>query len=399
MKYSAYIWKRRIEDVFIFPFIVLGRMIASLKPLKQEYETFFFFPFYHTGGAEKVHALITAATGNSNCIIYFTRKSIDETFYNAFKATGCVVKDISKYTDNKWLYFVNLVCRGMITGYINQQKLKPIVFNGQCNFGYKISPWINKRIPQTELIHSFNTFSWIRLPFLPFITRTIMISQVRVEDHITQYKKLSVPASFAKRIQHFVNGIELPAHAQAKTLQPRLQLLYVGRGTPEKRVHIVAAIAKEVATRQLPVVVNFLGDVENAVPNDLMPYCNLLGHVSSPAAIAAEYQRAHALIITSNTEGFPMVIEEAMAHGCAIMGTPVGDIPIHIKHENGYVFSSIANEENIVEEAVLYLEKLLAAPGLFTAISKANISYARATFDIRKFNTQYRKLFQQLRSS
>jgi L-malate glycosyltransferase len=398
MNYSAYIWKRRIENVFIFPFIVIGRLIALTKPLSKEYQTYFFFPFYHTGGAEKVHALVSQAVGNKNCIIFFTRKSVDQNFLDEFLKPGCTVKDISKFTDNKFIYFVNLVYRGIISGYINRQSLKPVVFNGQCNFGYKLSPWVKKEIPQLELIHSFNTFSWIRLPFLPFISRTIMISQVRVEDHLKQYQQLKVPAAFKARIQHIINGIDLPANPTPKHIDEHLNLLYVGRGTEEKRVHIVAQIAKKAKDMGLPITVNFLGEVGTAIPPSLQSYCNMLGHTSSAAGIAAAYENAHVLAITSNTEGFPMVIEEAMAHGCAIMATPVGDIPIHITKDNGLVFSTVDDEDQIVEEAVMFLSKLIQARALLSQISAANISYARATFAIENFNTQYRQLFQQLRS-
>src|SRR6187402_3523393 len=127
--YQRLLIKRTIEDVFIFPFILIGRLAAMISPLKKEYRIFYFFPFYHTGGAEKVHAQIAKATGGNDCIIFFTRRSDDHRFIGDFKKTGCEIKDISVYTDNKWLYFLNLVYRGVITGYINSQKLKPIVFN------------------------------------------------------------------------------------------------------------------------------------------------------------------------------------------------------------------------------------------------------------------------------
>ena len=126
-----------------------------------------------------MHYQITQAIGGKDAIIFFTKKSESNSFLKYFTASGCTIKDISKWTDNKWVYFFNLIYRGIVTGYINRQKLKPVVFNGQCNFGYKVTPWIDKDIRQIELIHSFNSFSYIRAPFLPFISTTVMISKKR----------------------------------------------------------------------------------------------------------------------------------------------------------------------------------------------------------------------------
>src|SRR6186713_824976 len=226
--YRLLLIKRMIEDVFIFPFILAGRLAAMISPLKKEYRIFFFFPFYHTGGAEKIHAQIANATGGNDCIIFFTKRSADDRFLDDFRKSGCNIKDISKFTDNKWLYFLNLFYRGMVTGYINKQQQKPIVFNGQCNFGYKISPWIKKDIPQLELIHSLNTFSYIRIPFLPFINRTVMISQRRVEDHKELYSVYKIPATLFDKIIHIPNAIQLPGKTFVKD-DKTFNVLYVGR--------------------------------------------------------------------------------------------------------------------------------------------------------------------------
>ncbi len=399
MKYPLYIFKRKIEDVLLLPFIGIGRLLALIKPLENDYETFFFFPLYHTGGAEKVHALITQATGNNRCIIFFTRHSADDNFYNDFVKSSCTIKNIAAYTDNKWLYFMNLVYRGIISGYINRQSRVPIVFNGQCNFGYKLSPWIRKKVPQVELIHSFNTFSLIRLPFLPFITKTVMISKLRIEDHLQQYRDLQVPQQFHSKIEFIVNGIKLPHQAFSKTYDMPLQVLYVGRGTEEKRVYLVAEMAKLAASKNLPAQFIFMGDVAQAIPADTMPYCKLLGPKKDPAEIEAVYQMAHVVIITSNTEGFPMVIEEGMANGCAILSTPVGDIPYHVLQGiNGFLFSSTDNEKLIIEEGVACVRRLINDTGLLAEMGETNRKYAVENFGIEAFNNKYRQLFNQLRN-
>ena len=360
---------------------------------------FYFFPFYHTGGAEKIHAQITAATGGNDCIIYFTKRSADSRFIDDFKKSGCDIKDISTYTDNKLLYFLNLVYRGIITGYINSQQKSPLVFNGQCNFGYKISPWINKSIPQIELIHSFNTFSYIRIPFLPFIRTTVMISKKRIEDHKEQYKRNKIPASFVERIQYIPNAISLPQNVSHKN-DNGLTVLYVGRGTKEKRVEIIAEIAREFRSDNTEFIkFEMLGDVTLAIDKKTHPFIKLHGNINDERLISEIYGRAHVLILTSTTEGFPLVIMEAMAHGCAILSTSVGDIPYHVKDgENGFLFSKTEDEKSIINEAKEKITWLRDHRAELKRIEETNINYAKHNFGIERFNKNYQDLFSFVKS-
>jgi glycosyltransferase involved in cell wall biosynthesis len=399
LTYKQYILKRKIEDFLIFPFIIIGRLIASVKPLKKEYKTYFFFPFYHTGGAEKVHSLVAQATGGQDCIIFFTRKSQDNNFYDDFVESNCTIKDISKFTDNKFIYFINLIYRGIITAYINKQKQKPLIFNGQCNFGYKISPWVKKQIPQVELIHSYNTFSWIRIPFLPFIKKTIMISRLRIEDHYRQYDKINIPATYKSRIQYIVNGIPIPQQIPQKQYDGELEVLYVGRATKEKRVHLIAKMAMEASLQKLPFKFVFMGDVKSAIAEAEAQYCTFYGHINNATKIDEIYNKTHVVIITSDTEGFPMVIEEGMARACAVLATPVGDIPVHvINNENGFLFSSVTDDALIVKEGINFLTLLSNDRKLLQDIGERNQEYAVQHFSIEAFNQSYQQLFKQLSS-
>lgn len=393
MKYNTYIIKRKIESVFIYPFILLGKCIALLKPLKKEYNIFYFFPFYHTGGAENVHALITLATGDSNCIIFFTKTSADTTFLKQFQLSNCDIKNISSFTDNKWLYFLNLIYRGIIVTYINKQSKTAIVFNGQCNFAYKISPWIKKEIKIIELIHSFNSFSWIRIPFIPYLHQTIMISKVRINDHIKQHQTIGIPQEFSKRIKYISNGIELPENAPNKNYNNHLNILYVGRGTIEKRVHIIAAIAEEVHKTNPEINFIFAGDVANAIPENLKQHCILKGNIVDKNELTNLYKQAHILLITSSTEGFPLVVMEAMANGCTIIATPVGDIPIHIQNnQNGQVVTEVDNENKIIEEMKKFIIYYQQHKYLLEENSLRNIHYAQQNFSIHSFNKAYKKI-------
>jgi glycosyltransferase involved in cell wall biosynthesis len=399
-KYPHFITKRKIENIFIFPFIVLGRLIASINPLKKEYDIIFFFPFYHVGGAEKVHAQIAKATGSGNCIIFFTRKSQNNLFYEEFKKCGCDIKDISKLTDNKLVYFLNLIYRGIISYYINKQKKRPIVFNGQCNFGYKISSWIKIQIPQIELIHSLGSFSYIRIPFIEFYYRTVMISQQRIADHIKLYTHFHIPTSFTKNIVFILNGIPLPPKTKTYLSPPNpLKILYSGRTDPEKRVHLVALIAREVKElEKLNVDFIFLGDVEKAIPEELHKFCKFLGYHSDPDFINQTYLESDVLIIVSDAEGFPMVIMEAMAIGLTIIATAVGEIPLHVKDDvNGFLIYDVDDEALVIRQAVKHIKTLYNNPGLLMNIGESNKEHAVAHFGLNRFESEYRSLFNQAR--
>jgi glycosyltransferase involved in cell wall biosynthesis len=377
--------------VFIFPFVVIGRLIAKFQPLKKEYRIFFFFPFYHTGGAEKVHVQIAAAAGGNDCIIYFTKRSADERFLDDFKKTNCEIKDISKYTDNKWLYFLNLFYRGIVTGYINSQKLQPVVFNGQCNFGYKISPWIKRSINQEELIHSLNTFSYIRIPFIPFIKKTVMISHKRIEDHKELYKRFKIPMQFVERIVYICNAIPLPSSVKKERSFHPFRILYSGRPGPEKRIHLIIEMAKQLHNENIQF--EFLGDMSSLIKSSDHPYIKFHGNIKDDEKINSIYANAHLLLITSTTEGFPMVVMEAMVNGCAIIATPVGDIPYHVKNNiNGFLFNSIDDESIIIKEGREKIEWLKNNSAEWKNISENNIQYAAEHFSIKQFNSAYKNI-------
>ena len=395
MLYKMLILKRMVEDLFILPFVWWGRMIA--KPLSpgEEYDLFFFFPFYHIGGAEKVHAQIAAAMRNRKAVIFFTRKSSNAFFLEDFKSSGHRIIDISAFTDNKWKYWNNLVYRGIISSYINQQQKKKVVFNGQSNYGYKVSRWINEDIPQVELIHSLSSFSYIRIPFLPFYRETVMISRNRINDHLELYQKFGIPESFRQKIKYIINGIPLPENIPVKMFSgATMNLLYAGRDTKEKRVHLVREIGKACEQKMLPFSITYMGDVSGVIPDQGKEKARFYGNVSDTALINNIYREADVLLITSSEEGFPMVVMEAMARGCIILATPVGDIPVHVQQGiNGFLFSQVKDEQKIIEEAVILVQKLLSDPSLCSAISANNIKYAKEHFGLAIFEKNYQQLF------
>ncbi len=396
MIYQLLIIKRMLEDLLIYPFVWLGRRKAATMPLKREYEIFFFFPFHHIGGAERVHAHIVHALKDKKALIIFTRKSENEGFWNDFKNSGHDLMDISKHTDNKKKYWDNLIYRGLFSAYMNGQSRRPVVFNGHSNFAYKLSRWLKQDITQIELIHSFSSFSYIRVPFIPFYKETVMISKIRIADHLALYQQWGIPEKYKGRIRFILNGIELPPVKEERVFEAgRLKLMYVGRATAEKRVHLCGSISKQIHVAGLPAVMSYVGEMSVAI-KEMNAADIFYGAVNDPEMIHKLYKNsADVLFITSSEEGFPMVVMEAMARGSIIIATPVGDIPVHVKQgENGFLFSSITDEEKIIGEGVEFVAALINDPALCRRISDNNLRYAYENFGLTSFEHHYQQLFE-----
>lgn len=388
-----------VESALMFPFILLGKVMATLGP-KAEYDIYFFFPFYHIGGAEKIHYQIAQAFAGSRCIVYFTRKSKGENFLKEFEQNGFTIRDISKYTDNKLLYPVNFIFRGLISFQINNQRNVPIVFNGQSNFGYKISPWVKEHIPQVDLIHALCSFSAIRIPFLEFYKRSVTVSQEIIDKHKRLYDRFRMPRRIRDNIVYINYGIELPVRIQKTQFVSNLRVLYVGRGSEEKRVHLIAQMARVASEQSFPFTFQFLGDVDKFIPDQLKGFCHLLGSVTDPNDVDRIYRQSDVLVVASSTESGPLVVLEAMARGLAILSTPVGIVNEHIKHGiNGFVFSSIEHSEQIVQEGIQFLLSLSRDIDLQKRIATENQNYAFENFGIEHFYKNYRNLFKQLNQS
>ncbi|WP_298714588.1 glycosyltransferase family 4 protein [Chitinophaga sp.] len=384
--YKLLLLKRRLEAIVIFPFALLGRLIAKLRPLQEEFDLFLFFPFYHVGGAEKVHAQITQLFPDKKIIVFFTKKSQGKALLNDFKAPNVEIRDISRYTSNKFMYWNNLIWRGIVAGYIRRQRKAPVVFNGQCNFAYKLSPHVPREVRQIELIHSFCSFSYIRIPFIPFYETTVMISRDSIRQHLELYRQYAIPAALGERIRLIMNGIPIPT--DTTPLPEAARLLYVGRGTEEKRPWLVAAIAKAAGMQA-----GMLGPLDNAIPSAEKEHCRFYGEQSDAGLIDRIYREHRIIAITSTREGFPMVIMEAMARGLAVLSTDVGDIPYHVQHGvNGWLIKHDQPEAGIIAEGVKQLRE--ATTETLAAMRDRNIAYAREHFSLEAFAAAYRSLLQ-----
>ncbi|MGB2951814.1 MAG: glycosyltransferase family 4 protein [Gaiellaceae bacterium] len=147
-------------------------------------------------------------------------------------------------------------------------------------------------------------------------------------------------------------GKEIPAEIPAEVEPPHV--LYVGRLSVEKGIDVIGE-----ATKGLDLVVAGDGPLR-----DLLPQAQ--GFLP-PEDISRLYSRAAVVVLASRAEGLPNVLLEAMAHGRAVVTTPVGGIPTVVEDgETGLLVPT--DDPAALREA---LDRLLADPALRRRLGQA----------------------------
>lgn len=361
----------------------------QLQKINETPDVLYFFSSYHTGGADRVHASILEAVNNKNSLVFITSKSDNDTFYNKFNeyATVIDVYELLKFgPTQKWLIkyllkFCNSNAQIKLLG---------------CNsfFYYQVIPQLPKHCFVIDLVHAFvhqfedGPEKW-SLQVVDRIDKRIVINEKTRKDFQDFYAKNNVPLNLLERINCIPNYVETEKDITKKSSSV-FKVGYVGRGSEEKRVHLIAQVAQNLKNKNIEF--HFVGNVWNSVPENLREYGVFHGDIFDDKKINELYKQFHVLIIASSREGFPMVIMEGMMHSVVPLCTNVGGISEHIHHnENGLLINSL-NESDIVKELEANILKLNDNPAEYVRLSENAHQYALQHFNKSTFFSLYNNL-------
>jgi len=386
--YKQAVFKRKIEYIAIIPIVWLGKLAGKIFPLRSKNCVFLFFASADLGGAPKVNLDITESIKDRNPIIIFSKNPKNNKFLPAFQNTGVKITDLHKWIDNKAYHFINIFFRGVIASWINACD-KPVVFGGESLYFYKVIPHVKTSTKVVELCH-LNTWFNYSQQFIDIIDARVFSTQKIKRDAEALYKQNQLPATFFERLHFIDNSIDIPSYKSINNQQ--LQVLYVGRGAPQKRVHLLAKIVQKSNELNLPIHFTFVGDVHEHFEGISLPTLSLLGEVPDPKKLEDIYSKSDVLILTSKYEGLPIVVMEMMARGKVILSTAIDAIPDYITHlENGLLIRS-TDEQEIVGEAIQLLQLLVNDPQLKKRLGEAAYQYAKDKFSWEHFESFYRAL-------
>ena len=145
-------------------------------------------------------------------------------------------------------------------------------------------------------------------------------------DFVVQ--ELKVPPS---RVEVVINGVPEPQRPRRRPGVLR-RVLFVGNLSERKGVSTLLQALAQPALAALPLRVHIAGGGDVAGYQALAARLGLGQRVhfegwADQDRIATLLSQADALVLPSHDEGLPLAILEALAHGVAVVCTPVGEIP------------------------------------------------------------------------
>ncbi len=385
MTYKQALIKRNIELTLMFPFVLLGKLAGSIFSLSTKHHIFLFYPSADIGGSVKVNAEIAECIKDARPLVVFSKKPKNSEFRKLFDIDGVRVLDLHKYIDNKLFHFVNFFFRGVLSAWINKAA-NPVVFGGESLYFYKIIPHVKKGTKCIELVH-LNTWFNFSQAFIDYIDLRIFSTPQIMRDAEKQYRDNSLPQAYFDKLKFIDNKIFIPPYQPIHN--PLLEVIFVGRGAPQKRVYLIAEIAKRMHEAGKKIHFSFVGDVEKIVPEDVQKYTTLHGNLDK-TQLEKVYAGSDVLLLTSAYEGLPIVVMDMMARGKVVVSTAVGGIPDYIENgKSGYLVYE-TDEKAIVDKAIGCLDALINNQNLKTQLGKNAYDFAKTHFDETVFNDFYR---------
>lgn len=154
--------------------------------------------------------------------------------------------------------------------------------------------------------------------------------------------------AFSERVAVIPYGVSVPSRCSKDFQNTTLRLVYAGRLVQhQKRVMDLARVGKSLAQKGTDFQFTVVGEGEernrletaaqSLIQNGFMQFLGQRSH----SDVLSLFDQSHVFVLTSDFEGMPLAMMEAMARGCVPVVTDVeSGVPQLIDHgKNGYVVS------------------------------------------------------------
>ncbi|PRP66992.1 glycosyltransferase family 4 protein [Nonlabens agnitus] len=368
--------------------------IRRSKVIKKS-DLVFIFPYYHLGGAERVHLYITKIFENSNVTVIFTHSSATDIYLESFRESASII--ILNPIINKRSDAVTKRLFKIIINAINQSKEISCVFGSNTKYFYEIVPFLNKR--SIDLIHAFRDLDDREDMFCE--SARYLDKRVVISEH--GHNALSQIYARQNLSEYLGNVVIIPNAVRSASLNQKMvnssneQIVvgYVGRWAPEKRPELFLKIAKSFQGK-LNYIFVMAGSGMTAYKKVITDAGVIFkGQINNPIVLQELYKQLDVICITSEYEGFPMVIMESMMSGVIPISVNVGGVSEHIINGKNGVLIDNKDEMSVTDKMISSIIELKSDFSLRKNLSNNATVYAERSFSMDNFIHGYRALLKE----
>lgn len=366
------------------------RLLNERTQLKRTLATWegrhlFLFLYLGRGGAERVHLDILDSVRDERPLVLFTGFSSDRGNAGRFAEAAQIV-EIPRLVNHPFTRHAALaaIARAL------SAKRDPVLFASLSGTFFDLLPLLDRRVRTIWLQHAFlfqpdgNRLHKAWLPFFGRVDHYAFVSGHAKREFERFLIAGQVPRSAFGKLLYLPNAVNSFGNVRD---HERVGVLFLGRDSEEKRLHLFLRIAAEVNAAR-PGRFSFTAIGPEARSTDGVTFT---GPIDDRERLMERMAGHDVLCSTSSREGFPMAIMEAMAQGLAILSTPVGDVPHRLDVSCAGITSSVEADVVVREMSGLLLE-LEADRSRLRDLRDAALRKARAEFDPSTFRERYRSL-------
>lgn len=358
----------------------------------QNSNIFFFFPFYHIGGAERVHIDILKVFKEYNPVCFITEKSKDH-FKEEFESLATLIH-LRKLSKKKFkTFFLKKIAKQI------NAKTNPIIFGCNSLLFYDLIPYLDKHVKIIDLIHAFSdNESWAAeiysLPYVSRINKRVVLGAKTKNDFVNLYHHKNINSELNDNIVMINNKVSIP-DSYDKKFNDNLVVLFVGRDSGEKRPSFFIEIAKKTLEINKEIQFKLIGDFSNFKNDNFVENVEFVDEIKEKQLLIEHYKNGDVIMITSRREGLPMVILEGMAYGMVPMSTNVGEIPSLINEENnnGILIDNNQDDSKIIDDFVAELIALNSNKTRVIELSKNAYNSIKEVYSEEEYVRKYKELF------
>ncbi|MEI7633194.1 MAG: glycosyltransferase [bacterium] len=300
---------------------------------------------------------------------------------------------VGLYQSKADVYFVKIASiESCLTWLVAALRRKPVVF--RMSHDWEINPRDLKE-------NIFSGEKWRADMFIHCLKR---MSAVVCQ---TQNQRDALESNFAVESQIVLNSHLIPPSLSEQiTVDNRTDILWVGRAHPMKLPEVFLDLARRLPHRHFVMICpptagqsKFFSEIKNSA--ELLPNITFIPGVGHDE-MRGYYQKARALVITSEAEGFPNVLIESLKYGAPVasylinpdgilspMSGSDGDQGIRRKTEASFGYSADGHLEAITE----WIEELFKDDDYWLECSRIARRYAQDHFAVEKNAEAYKLIF------